>query len=250
MRGARLTNFVLGAVASAGLVGTVDGAVVTIPVAQDATIIQENGAIANGQGLGLFVGQTGADFTRRALVRFDLSSIPAGSTINSVSFAMNLTRAQSGSYAVALHRLTAGWNEGPSHVGNDNGQGSFAQTGDVTWTHRTFGAGPLWTTPGGDFVEQASASRTIGTALTAYTWTSTPLLVADVQAWLDAPATNFGWIIRGSETQFMSARRFASGEFSSPAQRPRITIDYTPVPSPGGWGLVGAGCLLAARRRR
>lgn len=231
-----------------GSAGTASGAVITLTATRDATLIEENGQIANGAGLGLFAGNTGSDFGRRAIVRFDLSSIPAGATINSVTFTMNLTRALNGSYAVSLHRALSPWSEGPSHAGNENGQGSFAQPGDTTWTHAVY-AGTLWNTPGGDFVAQPSATRMVGTTLTAYAWNSTAALVSDVQTWLDSPALNHGWFVLGDETRDTTARRFASRQYSNASMRPRITIDYTPIPAPGVPALAACGLLVLARRR-
>jgi hypothetical protein len=231
-----------------GSAGAASGAVVTLTATRDATLIEENGQIANGAGLGLFAGHTGSDFGRRAIVRFDLSSIPAGATINSVTFTMNLTRALNGSYGVSLHRALSPWSEGPSHAGNENGQGSFAQPGDTTWTHAVY-AGTLWNTPGGDFVSVPSATRMVGTALTAYSWNSTAALVADVQTWLDTPALNYGWFVLGDETRDTTARRFASRHYSNASMRPRVTIDYTPIPAPGAGVLAACGLVLLARRR-
>jgi hypothetical protein len=54
---------------------------------------------------------------------------------------------------------------------------------------------------------------------------------ADVQGWLDHPATNFGWQIRADELQAPpSARRFGSRESATP---PVLTVIFTP---PGGGG--------------
>jgi len=60
------------------------------------------------------------------------------------------------------------------------------------------------------------------------------LRVADVQNWLDAPASNFGWILRAAnESTQSNAREFASGESATIRQRLTLLIDYTAVPEPG-----------------
>lgn len=229
------------------------GTVVTLNPQKDATIIQENSAIANGSGLGLFAGNIGAGvgFARRGLVQFDTSGIPAGSTINSVSVVLTLTRAHATATPtdIGLFRIITGWNEGPSHAGSSSGAGSFAVTGDVTWAH-TYFSDQFWTTPGGDIAGVASAIRTIGTTLTAYTWNTNAALVADVQAWVNNPGTNFGWMLKGNEAAATTTRRFASREVSNASQRPKVIIDYTPVPAPGAIAMAGMGVVLAARRRR
>ncbi|CAG1006212.1 hypothetical protein PHYC_03301 [Phycisphaerales bacterium] len=226
---------------------------VTLVVSKDATIIQENDRIANGKGLGVFAGNIGAGvgFSRRAFFQFDLATIPAGSTITRVDFTLTLTKANSSSPAQTtqtLYRVLTGWSEGPSHSGNSGGQGSPAQPGDVTWAHTNFDS-QFWTNLGGDHAESASAARPVGRALTSYTWTSNPALVADVQDWLDNPSANFGWELIGDESTFTTTRRYASREHGSASSRPRLLIEYT-VPAPAGAMLVPAILVLASRRRR
>lgn len=229
------------------------GDVVTLTPVKDATIIQENSGFANGKGLGLFAGNIGAGvgFGRRALLQFDTSGIPAGSTINSVNVVLTVTKVHASATPteMALFRLITGWNEGPSHAGNSSGQGSFAEPGDVTWNHFYFND-QFWATPGGDLAAVASASRIVGTSLTANTWATTPALVADVQGWVNTPASNFGWLLKGNEAAATTTRRFASREHGTSAVRPKLIIDYTPVPAPAATALALAGLGLAARRRR
>ena len=52
-------------------------------------------------------------------------------------------------------------------------------------------------------------------------------MVADVQEWLDSPASNFGWLVLGDETAIATAKRFDTRESASP---PMLTIQYTPGP--------------------
>ena len=64
-----------------------------------------------------------------------------------------------------------------------------------------------------------------------------------MQGWLDNPAANFGWLLRGNETQSQSAHGFATRE--SPAgDGPRLTIEFTPaVPEPASLTLFVVGVL-------
>jgi hypothetical protein len=65
--------------------------------------------------------------------------------------------------------------------------------------------------------------------LGAYTFATTPALVADVQVWLTNPASNFGWMMRSAaENVQQSARRFANRE--SAADKPTLTVGYTLPP--------------------
>ena len=50
-------------------------------------------------------------------------------------------------------------------------------------------------------------------------------LVADVQGWLDDPATNRGWIVIGVEGVRKTSKRLFSREHDDPAERPRLTIE-------------------------
>jgi hypothetical protein len=53
-------------------------------------------------------------------------------------------------------------------------------------------------------------------------------MVMDVQEWLNAPATNFGWIIRGNETLSQTAKRFDSRQNPTAANRPLLIVEYEP----------------------
>ena len=52
-------------------------------------------------------------------------------------------------------------------------------------------------------------------------------MVADVQSWLDNPASNFGWLVLGDESTIATAKRFDTRESASP---PVLTIQYIPGP--------------------
>ena len=61
---------------------------------------------------------------------------------------------------------------------------------------------------------------------TSATWSSTAQMVADVQGWLNNPATNFGWVLKSDEIQDIGIY-IASSEATNLAHRPTLTIDYT-----------------------
>ena len=86
--------------------------------------------------------------------------------------------------------------------------GVQSEINDATWIH-TFYNTSFWTTPGGDFSSTPSATTTVGGANSTPTWSGSGL-VADVQAWVSNPASNFGWVIRTNETSNGNARRFNS----------------------------------------
>ena len=125
---------------------------------------------------------------------------------------------------MGLHLVLADWQEGAGEASGNEGRGADADQGDVTWTQRVFKSLD-WDTPGGDFSSAASASVTVG-GTGIYTWASTSRLVTDVQAWLDDPAANFGWLILGDESKSGTAKRFDSKENESSENRPMLAVEY------------------------
>lgn len=204
---------------------------ITLEPAADATLYEESGDEANGAGASLFAGRTAGDDRRRALLRFDLGALPAGATVTSVELVLSVTRTIAGPVSMQLHRLQGAWSEGASVPAGNGGQGAPALPGDATWTWSTYPT-LAWTAPGGDFVAAASASQDVGGTGT-YAWSSAGL-VADVQAWVDAPAGNHGWILLADETLAApTARQFAAREHADPGLRPRLTVTWTQGGGPG-----------------
>lgn len=201
---------------------------VKITASKDNTLYENaSGSYSNGSGDGFFAGQNNHGEVRRGLVAFDVAgNIPAGALIQSATLRLNLSRALSGVYSVALHRVLADWGEGTSVAFGEEGGGGTAATGDATWIHTFFNT-QLWTNAGGDFAAAASAAQTIAGDLGFYDWGSTPEMVADAQAWLDTPAENFGWLLLGNEAANASAKRFDSRNHSVVENRPVLTIIYT-----------------------
>ncbi len=203
--------------------------VVTLNSVRDNTLYQDaTGSVSNGAGVYMFAGRTQFAGVRRALVRFDVAgALGGGARVNSAALTLTATQNRELPAEIALHRAAADWGEGASDAGLPGGRGAPAAAGDATWIHRAFGTTDLWSTPGGDFAPDASASEIVSLA-GVYTWQSTAPLVADVQAWASAPAGNFGWLIRGgNEDEPVSAKRFATREDPEPENRPRLVIDYT-----------------------
>jgi hypothetical protein len=200
-------------VLSAILVGIglpVLAAQVAIAPSQDASVF-ENSEFGCGQGP-LFAGQTGSFGIRRALLRFDVAAaVPSGSTIQSAALDFYVNQSGPSSLETdlgALHRVVADWGEGASVCAI--GDGVPAEPGDATWTYSFYDT-VGWITRGGDFAPTASASGPMP-VFGSGTFSSTSGLVADVQAWLDTPAVNHGWILRGDEARARSARRILSRE--------------------------------------
>jgi hypothetical protein len=128
--------------------------------------------------------------------------------------------ATGGNFDFTLHRLTRHWGEGSS---SGTGTGSMATPGDATWLQSEFGS-QSWTTEGGDFVETASATASVG-GIAFYDWNSAGL-AADVQSWVNQSADHFGWLLRGDEST-PSAKVFTSRHG---ANGPQLAVSYRPAP--------------------
>jgi len=198
---------------------------VVITPTKDNTLYESSGAqFSNGKGENLFVGNTAMNSARRALLAFDIAGqLPADATIISATLQLQMSKTAAGAQSLSLHRVQSDWGEGTSDAGGNEGGGTTPTTGDATWVHQFFDT-QLWQTPGGDFVVTGTATTTVNN-IGVYIWRS-PQMVADLQSWLNAPTTNFGWILLGNEAQTTSTKRFGARENSTPANRPQLTIVY------------------------
>jgi len=206
-------------------------AVLTLtPVADNTLYESPTGALSNGVGQHFYAGRTleGSNSNRRGLMKFDVSAIPAGATIDSVTLTMNMSRSRNATaYNIEIHNAQTAWGEGTSNAGPTEGNGAASTTGDATWVH-TFFNSQNWTTPGGDFAATASATASV-TGLGSYQWTGAGL-AADIQQWVNNGATNLGWVVTGDTTTGGSVKQFDTRENSTAANRPQLVINYTPAP--------------------
>jgi hypothetical protein len=175
---------------------------VTLNPTQD-TFISDAIETPNGTAMDMVIGTQGAtaDYVKnRGLVQFDLSSIPPGAVVQSVTMRLTVTRVPftPASSDFHLHRVLRDWDDLES-----------------TWTLR-LDPDENWDTPGGqegtDFSTTVSASVPVAGG-GDYTFASTPELIADVTAWLANPAANHGWLVKTEDESIgFTARRVASRE--------------------------------------
>jgi hypothetical protein len=195
------------------------------PVKDNTLYESVNGTLSNGKGQYVFVGQTGNSEIRRALLAFDVAgNIPSSATILTATLTLNMSKSIAGDTDIAVHTVQQDWGEGNSDAAAEEGGGAAAAASDATWIHAFFDT-TLWAQPGGNFDPAAAATTTVG-GPGAYSWQSVGL-VADVQSWLAAPETNFGWILIGDESAAATAKRFDSHENSTVDNRPTLTITYS-----------------------
>src|SRR5687767_849734 len=196
--------------------------------------------------------------------RFDVSSIPAGSTINSAVLTQwfsNSTANNRTFEALKLSQLQPGkgWIEG---VGQ-----APATDGSVTWNNQRSGATPATSTPWGAPGATSPADIVLATTqtfdLVGVDGSATRIdrnITSFVQDWVNNPANNAGLVWWGGNSADSASgnRYFMFGvkeDGAGPAGEgtfaaPRSLVDYT-VPEPGATMLLAAASLaLIARRRK
>jgi hypothetical protein len=189
----------------------------------------------------------GGNLQIRTVLGFDLSAIPAGSTINSITLRLVSDGSQSGTIAgvgaINLHEVI------PNGVATNN-----MVEGQVSAT--LWQTGSNWTTTLGDFtatpltaatLNNANANTVLDTGETATFGTSLAFVNA-TQAALNA-GLPLEMILIAPDAEANNAAsnffRFRSDDFATtPADRPLLTIDYTaPIPEPS---FAVAGILTVA----
>ncbi len=206
------------------------------PVANN-TIYEDSPTYASGQSSNLFFGTIASGSSRRALLRFDVSSLPANAQLTSATLTLTTDRAARASDLtdqVSLHRVLASWGQGTSDAGSGGG-GTQASAGDSTWNARFYNTPPAtlsqaWSRPGGDFLAPASTAQALGLTLGRVTLASTQALVSDVQTWLGDASQNHGWIIRLAEGSEYKARRFYGRNAFAAEDRPILRVEYQLAP--------------------
>ena len=150
---------------------------------------------------------------KRALVRFDVPSIPAGSTINSATLELYATAA-SGGAVLNVHRITSEWSEtGVTYAD----QPSFASAADAS-----IGSGG---TAGWKVWDVASV----------------------VRDWAEGISPNYGLMVKFNVETGLTAINitFATREHATENYRPILRINYTP-PTVANCDYTGAGTCAAA----
>lgn len=201
---------------------------VTVAPTQDTSIFSGtsgSNSLADGAGPYLWLSVTAEGLNRRALLRFDVSAIPPGALVREVRLSLYESRSRE-NHAVQVHRLLRAWGEGGSN-GGSAGAGALALPGDATWVNAVH-PNQGWYAPGGDFAPAPSASIQVGFPGQFYTWGPTGGLSADVQAWVDHPGSNHGWILIGNEQGNQNAKRFESRDNTEASLRPRLEVVYDP----------------------
>jgi hypothetical protein len=216
---------------------------VSIGPKKDNTIYSES-ENTNGGGQYLFAGTTQQNKYRRAIISFDVAgNVPAGSTIESATLTLHMSRTNVGAQPVVvhLHQCLLPWGEGTVVGPSGEGGGGPPHPGDATWSFNMFNTN-RWSAPGGDYSPAPSGSTLVGNSIAFYSWSS-PEMAQEVQSWVDADETNFGWVVlaEGEGHPPVTAKRFDSRENVAPQFRPVLQIVYNPPPPDCDGGLPDGG---------
>ncbi len=229
----RLMSFVANFVVAAPALSA--DSVVLAPVAD--TFIADSFPDNNFGAMIFFNGGTTQNYnTNRGLVRFDpTAAIPPGSKILSAAVTAEVVGQPSEPWNSAnfgLHRLLRDWGEGDNFATKPQ-NAAGAGTNEANWFYRFAFTAATWGVTGGqpgvDYAPVPSVTTWVYEAGNPYTFNSTPALAADVQGWLDEPATNFGWmLIVQNATDNFTARRFGARE--SGVDAPRLDLSFQSPP--------------------
>ncbi len=214
------------------------GAAETVSIAarKNNTIYSES-QFTNGGGQHFFAGTNQQNNYRRSIISFDVAgSVPAGSTVAGASLTLHMSRTHltAAPVVVHLHRCLAPWGEGSVVGPSGEGGGGAPGLGDATWSFNAYDTS-RWNAAGGDYAALSSGSALVSNDIGFFTWSS-PGLVPDLQSWLDAAPTNFGWVLvaEGEGQRPVTAKRFDSRRNDVAEFRPVLQIVYTPAQSDGG----------------
>lgn len=175
------------------------------------------------------------DAPARGLLKFDVAgALPAGAKVTEVTLTVQVSDSSVDPAldSVVLHRTLLDWGEGAQSAAETD---VTAEVGEANWGWCKFGQA-TWSHPGAalglDYAPTESGWVNVKQP-GSYTFVSLPAMVEDVQAWLDRPQFNRGWLLKSrSETvkQVDGPKRLVTRE--GPAeQRPRLVIGFTPPPA-------------------
>lgn len=145
-----------------------------------------------------------------ALLKWDLSSIPAGSTLQSATLSINVTGASADTYEI--YELKRTWSEPQATWKKSNSSTNWQSAGAQGALDR--------------------GSTVLGTVTASATGLRTVVLnaagLAVVQGWLNNPATNFGFVLQDYANGTDDDLVFSSREATVAANRPQLQVVYAP----------------------
>jgi hypothetical protein len=156
-------------------------------------------------------GSFGLNNIQRPLLSFDVTNIPASTSILSAKvmlYSVNLGQIKGTTGAYALHPVTKNWTEAAA-----------------CWSN--YAAGQAWTTPGGDFNATADTT-TPRHSLVECSWYEFDV-TSRVQAWINNPAGNYGWVVKATDEMASIQDEFASSDHGTADLRPKLVVSDMPT---------------------
>ncbi|MBC7884781.1 MAG: DNRLRE domain-containing protein, partial [Saprospiraceae bacterium] len=166
----------------------------------------------------LLVGSQSSTEKSRGILKFNLSSLPAGVNITSANLIMTKTGGSNTVASFGVHRITQPWTEGGGGCG-----GSITAS---SWNQRQ--SGTPWSSAGGDFNAAAESTTSVGNDA-QYSWNIKNL----VMGWQNGSITNNGVLIKMATEGSNNEKKFASFEDGDATIKPVLAISYLVPPTPG-----------------
>jgi len=215
---------------------------------QDAAIGSGSYTFSNLGGAPTTIAVGRSSVTARSLIKWDVTSIPAGSTIVSAQMSYYSYDYSGGSTAtISAYRLLKPWVEGTL-----NGQDRQMDDPDsVCWAES--GNGLSWGIAGADGPVDRSTTAIASATHQGNGWFNWDIKTA-VQNWVDGNWANDGLILKANNESVTNMRLFTSSEYQNGIQKPNLEIEYSeeagllnypPVIEPLATQTVEEGDLLA-----
>jgi VCBS repeat-containing protein len=171
----------------------------------DDSYLRQDAATTNYGAVTTFEVGRKSNRTRRSILKFDLSSIPAGAILESATLTLTRTGGDANTLTFSTHEVTQAWVEA-----------------NTTWNNRQ--TGTAWTpSVGGTFKPTAISTTTVPATNGAYNWN----LLSMVQSWFNGTSVNNGVLIKqANETSQDKKHVFGSSENTTVANKPKLTITY------------------------
>jgi hypothetical protein len=210
--------------ANVAVTGTVSSSTctdVSLVAAEDTYMSANDVQYNNGGNTSIHVDNNTTTGRRGALMKWDLSSIPSGATINTASIVVNVTDASS--LVFNLYNMRRSWVEGTSSQANSttsanwntyDGAASWGTVGAANTSSDRYDTN-LWGADTSSFASTGSKSVSLNSSG-----------ISVLQGWLNTPSTNYGVTIQNYTGSTTNAVFFDSSENSTTANRPKMNINY------------------------